>query len=352
MPKSSSQADSLTWLGPLCGLASAVLYTLTNIALRRCVDVDPYLVSAVKAGPTVVLLAPVLGWQLLQRQTDPNRGGNPSRPLVPRQRLAQFVVAAFLAQFFGNAAFQKALQHIGLAASVPITLGTLIVGGAVLGAVLLGEAVGRRKAVAMVTLIAAVVVLSLPHDAEADGGGAPAGGAPAGGAVKDAIEQADRQAAAAERAVEIVIGSLWASVSGFAYGFFGVTMRQTLRAGAASTHLMFISGLIGTISLWAFCWLTLGAAPIAATPTASWLTMIAAGVLNFSAFVAITTALKLLPVVAVNLINASQVAMASLAGILLFREPVTLQLVLGILLTFAGLMILARRTRAAIVITD
>ncbi len=327
----------------MCGLASAVLYTMTNIALRRCVDVDPYLVSAVKAGPTVVLLAPLVGWRVVKRHAESPHGKTEPRQSVPRRRLAQFVLAAFLAQFFGNAAFQKALQHIGLAASVPITLGTLIVGGAVLGAVLLGEAVGRRKAVAMVTLIAAVVVLSLPHDVETGRGGAPAG---------DAIEAADRQAAADERAVEIVIGSLWASISGFAYGFFGVTMRQTLRAGSASTHLMLISGLIGTITLWSFSWVSLGAAQIAATPAASWWTMIAAGVLNFSAFVAITTALKLLPVVAVNLINASQVAMASLAGVLLFREPVTLQLVLGILLTFAGLMILARRTRAAIVITD
>jgi drug/metabolite transporter (DMT)-like permease len=324
---------------------------MTNIALRRCVDVDPYLVSAVKAGPTVVLLAPLVGWQALMRQAPPNRGQTEPRPRVPRRRVGQFVVAAFLAQFFGNAAFQKALQHIGLAASVPITLGTLIVGGAVLGAVLLGEAVGRRKAVAMVTLIAAVVVLSLPHDAQADRGG-PGVGDPAGEPAGDAIEPENRQAAAAERAVEIVVGSLWASISGFAYGFFGVTMRQTLRAGSASTHLMLISGVIGTITLWSFCWVNMGAAQIAATPMASWWTMIAAGVFNFSAFVAITTALKLLPVVAVNLINASQVAMASLAGVLLFREPVTLQLVLGILLTFVGLMILARRTRAPIVITD
>jgi len=306
-----------------------VLYTLTNIALRRCVDVDAYLVSAVKAGPTVVLLAPLVGWQTFSRRRGLWKRRTATVLTLPRRRLVQFVVAAFLAQFFGNAAFQKALQYIGLAASVPITLGTLIVGGAVLGALLLGEGVTRRKTIAMVTLIAAVVVLSLPRD----GGNGPA-------------------AAAADGAWDILIGSLWASLSGVAYGFFGVTMRQTLQAGSASTHLMLISGTVGTLSLWSFCFATLGFEPIAATSAGSWAMMVAAGVFNFSAFVAITTALKSLPVVAVNLINASQVAMASMAGVLLFGEPVTVQLAAGIFMTFAGLLILARRTRAPIVITD
>jgi multidrug transporter EmrE-like cation transporter len=43
------------------------------------------------------------------------------------------------------------------------------------------------------------------------------------------------------------------------------------------------------------------------------------------------------------LINASQVAMAAVAGVILFAEPVTASLVIGIALTIAGLMILATR---------
>src|SRR6056297_2883089 len=39
-----------------CGMAAAVLYTLSNIALRDSVGINPFLVSAVKAAPTVICL--------------------------------------------------------------------------------------------------------------------------------------------------------------------------------------------------------------------------------------------------------------------------------------------------------
>ena len=318
---------TIKWIGPLCGIAAAVLYTLTNIALRGCVDVDPYLVSAVKAAPTVVVLGPFVAWRSLRPTNTPSRESSGNQ-------LGRFVVASFLAQFFGNAAFQKALQYIGLAASVPIVLGVLIVAGAILGNRLLGEPVGRKKIIAMITLISAVVVLSLPnHQTDASPSNVlPDAGSPDAGS--------------------IVLGSLWAALSGLAYSFFGVTLRQTLQAGFQSSTLMLISGLTGTIVLWAYCYAVLGAVAIAQTTPRQWLLMCSAGILNFSAFVAITASLRLLPVVAVNLINASQVAMAAVAGIILFQEPITAQLVVGILLTLIGLVILAHRTRAPIVITD
>lgn len=314
---------------------------MTNIALRNCVDVDAYLVSAVKAVPTVIVLGPLIGWLALRSDTPtPQPSATTTsdhrslRETLRTRRIPQFVLASFLAQFLGNAAFQKALEHIGLAASVPITLGVLIVGGAILGAVMLKEPVGSRKMMAIATLILAVIVLSLPD--QMTGLSEPSGAAQQG----------------APDAMQIIIGSLWAALSGLAYSFFGVTLRQTLQTGLPAHTLMFISGLTGTITLWAFCFATLGLETITQTSPTQWGIMVTAGFCNFSAFVAITTSLRLLPVVAVNLINASQVAMAAVAGVLLFGEPITFQLVFGILLTLAGLMILARRTRAPIVITD
>ena len=47
-------------MGVVLGLSAAVLYTMANIALRHCVAVDPFLVSAVKAVPTVIVLGPFL----------------------------------------------------------------------------------------------------------------------------------------------------------------------------------------------------------------------------------------------------------------------------------------------------
>lgn len=301
---------------------------MANIALRRCVDLDAYLVSSVKAAPTVLCLAPVLAYRLATKARWPGWETSSAnvRPANEFHPIWQFLVASFFAQFFGNVAFQKALGYIGLAASVPITLGTLIVGGAILGMLLLGEPVDRRKVLAMVTLILAVVILSLPRSSSP------------GEAVVSASD--------------VLVGSVWAAISGLSYSFFGVTMRKTLHLGFRASELMFISGFTGTVTLWGYTFATVGWTVVSATTAGQWLMMGAAGLFNFLAFVAITSALRHLPVVAVNLINASQVAMAAVAGVIVFREPVTWELGLGIGLTFIGLLILARRTRAAVVVTD
>lgn len=320
---------SATWLGPACGLAAAVLYTLTNIALRDCVDVDAYLVSAVKAAPTVIFLGPVVMWMAMT--------GKPM--MKSKKRLPQFLFASILAQFFGNAAFQKALEKIGLAASVPITLGVLLVGGAIFGIFLLGESVSRQKTISMITLIAAVVVLSIPQS-----GSAPKSSEPEI-TTQGQLEMGSVPAVDETRVsvADVLIGSLWAAASGLAYSFFGVSLRQTLQSGVSSATAMLVSGLVGTIALWPYVFLTLGSETITKVGWSTWITMSIAGSCNFLAFIAITASLRLLPVVAVNLINASQVAMAAMAGVLLFREPFTWTLLGGILLTIAGLIIMAIR---------
>ena len=302
--------------GSLFGLASAVLYTLANIALRHCVAMDPFLVSAVKAAPTVLILGPFLGWMIARGETVAT-----SRRMVPR-----FMGAALVGQFLGNACFQISLGMIGLAIAVPITLGMMIVGAAVLGRVVLHEPVRIRTALAMLVLIASVVVLSLPSASDPNG-------------TVMSVSEANA------RSSQVLMGSLCAALSGAAYALFGVVMRQALTGGLSAPLTMFISGAVGTLSLWSATFLRLGYESISQVANGDWAIMFGAGLLNFTAFVALAASLKSLPVVAVNLINASQVAMAAVAGIILFNEPVTGTLILGIALTMIGLCILADRRR-------
>ena len=88
--------------GAAFGLASAVLYTASNIALRKSVGVDPFLVSAVKAAPTVLAMGPFLIWMSMTGQTIAT-----SYRMVPR-----FLIVSLIGQFIGNAAFQVALGVI------------------------------------------------------------------------------------------------------------------------------------------------------------------------------------------------------------------------------------------------
>lgn len=293
--------------GAVCGLIAAVVYTLSNIALRQCVDIDASLVTAMKAAPTVVFLAPFVGWMWLSGQTVATSGR-----WVPR-----FILASLAGQLIGNGGFQISLGIIGLAATVPIMLGTLIVTGALLGRLMLGEEVNLRKVIAMITLICAVVILSQP------GTSLP------------------------QQTTPVWIGAVCAAASGAAYAFFGATMRQALTGGLSGPATMLISGIVGSVSLWSITLLRLGTEPLADIAPNQWLVMVIAGVCNFTAFLSLSLALKSLPVVAVNLINASQVAMAAVAGVVLFSEPVTRPLVIGILLTCGGLLILASRRRPA-----
>ena len=289
----------------ICGVVSAFMYTAANIALRYSVGIDPFLVAAVKAVPTVVCLLPFLIWMWATNRT----------LLTSTKWVRRFMLAALLGQFIGNGAFQVSLEYVGLAVAVPICLGVLIIGGAILGKIILGEVVGMVKSIAIVTLILAVIVLSIPSES--------------GATLREFSPSG------------FLWGAFCAAASGAAYSFFGVTMRQAMTGGLSAPATMFISGCVGMLSLWSFSLARLGWEPFTQVTSEQWITMVTAGVCNFTAFVALSTSLKALPVVAVNLINASQVAMAAIAGVLLFAEPVTGTLTLGILLTLAGLAILA-----------
>ena len=70
--------------------------------------------------------------------------------------------------------------------------------------------------------------------------------------------------------------------------------------------------------------------------------MILAGLANALAFFALAKSLQLIEVVHVNALNASQVAMAAVAGVVLFNESLTTPLVVGVLLTGFGLLLMRR----------
>ena len=64
--------------------------------------------------------------------------------------------------------------------------------------------------------------------------------------------------------------------------------------------------------------------------------MSVAGVANAAGFLALGLSLKSMPVLYVHLVNSSQVAMAALAGALLFAEPIGGYAIAGVVLTILG----------------
>jgi drug/metabolite transporter (DMT)-like permease len=90
----------------------------------------------------------------------------------------------------------------------------------------------------------------------------------------------------------------------------------------------------------------MGSSEILATKPGDLGMMLAAGVCNTVAFLALTKSLQLTSVVYVNALNATQAALATLAGVLVFREALSPGLTLGVGLTIAGLIVLTRAHQA------
>jgi drug/metabolite transporter, DME family len=96
--------------------------------------------------------------------------------------------------------------------------------------------------------------------------------------------------------------------------------------------------LMGVVSVgpWSLC--RLGIRQIWTTPSEQLVLMVAAGAFNLIGFLSYIHGLQRTTVVHANMVSASQVAMAAVAGVAMFHEPPNLWLALGVGLTIAGIV--------------
>lgn len=316
-PQSQTQTslprfDQLT-IGAFFGSLSAVGYTAANVCLRAVTNCDPIWVSTIKAMPTVVLVGP---WLLVLL----HRG---LRVLPTHRTLWAIVLAGLFGQLAGNVLFQWSLGVIGIALVVPITLGTIIVMGAIMGRAFLHESITPRTAVALVILIAAIGVLS----------------AGAGSAHQSLAGDGDQPVSGWARALTLSAGVAAAAIAGLAYSVLGVVIRYGVSGRAPISTVMTIIALVGMVGLGLLSWLRIGMEGMLGTTSTDLGVMILAGLFNAFAFLSLIKALQLTTVTYVNALNASQAAMAATAGVLFFGEAMTGSLVLGVALTAVGLML-------------
>lgn len=302
-------------VGTALGLCSAVGYTVANAALRDVSRPDDFewslWVTLCKAVPVAGLAWGLTAWRAARR-----------KPALPPARLwPRLLAVGVLAQLGGNLLFQEALGVLGLALTVPATFTGIILCGAGLGWLALGEAVTARLGASIGLLIAATCCLSLAAPDAADAVVAQTTGA---GASPGAV------------ALSVTL----ALAAGCSYGTMGVVIRKTAAAGVGVAGTLAPIGLAGTLSLAAFLWWRTGAAGPPPTPQAALFPLAVAGTMNAFGFFCIASALQRIPVVRSNLLNASQAAMAGAAGVIWFGEPPTLWLLTGTGLTVVGLALL------------
>lgn len=300
-------------------MVSALGYTAANTCLRAVADCDPIWVSAVKSFPIVVLVGP---WLIAQY----SRG---ERILPPAKVLGALVLASILGQLAGNVLFQWSLGVVGIALAVPLTLGTIILSGAILGRVFLSEPLTSRILLSVMTLIAAISILSLG----------------AGEAHQSIISgQAGLERLPSWLVVTAGVGA--AALSGAAYSVLGVVIRYGVSGRASITTTMVTVGLVGTLVLGGLSHWRIGIDGMRGTEQQDLAMMLLAGVLNAFAFLTLTKALQLTTVVYVNALNATQATMAAVVGIVLFNEAPSRELTLGVVLTIVGLVLMKQRRGA------
>ncbi|MCH9790317.1 MAG: DMT family transporter [Planctomycetes bacterium] len=304
--------------GTIFGLISALAYTAANIALREAAtdnNVDWAIwISALKSIP-----ATVVGWVLVAY-----RGSKGLPSLPPRRLIMPFILTGLVMQFGGNVMFQWSLSLGGLALSVPLCFATLLTTGALLGRIFLSEAITSRMFASMVVLTAAIVLLSLgAHQAEES--------------VYEHMEHHTNSMATVALTIFV------ACFAGCAYGVGGAVIRGSVREKLSISATLVLISTTGLVCLTGTAFYRLGFSILWETTAWQYLVMLVAGLMNAVAFFSIGAAMKYLTVTRVNLLNASQTAMAAFVGVLCFGEELTVWLLSGTALTIGGLFLMEKK---------
>ncbi|MHC4177066.1 MAG: EamA family transporter, partial [Planctomycetota bacterium] len=257
---------------------------------------------------TVVAVGPWLLYRALRRL-----------PTFPSRRvLITLVLVGLAVQLGANTGVQWAFGVVGLAVVVPAIFGVMLTASAVMGRVLLGERVSRRSAGAIALLLGALAFLSL------------------------AAWTAGNKVSAESGPLLIALGIAAACMAGAIYAVLTITIRRAATGTTPVSAIVFLTTLMGILSLGPLSIQLLGTEELLGTPPGQLAWMYAAGTLNLIAFLAITKGLQLTTVVHANVLNATQVAMAAIAGVAIFAEPQTFWLLGGVAMTILGVVLIDR----------
>ncbi|MCX7425673.1 MAG: DMT family transporter [Planctomycetia bacterium] len=300
-------------VGTACCIVAALGYTGAHICLRKlAVACDPAWVTCVKASVAMVAIGP---WIVYRSAV--------GRSVVPpRRALVSLILVGLLGQVCGNLSVQFSLRIVGLAVTVPVLFGTLLVASALMGRILLAERISTRTTMAIGVSIASVALLGW------------------GAGNVDPVALTANEWATGNLLALLAIGA--ACLAGVSFAIMSVVIRAAVSGVTSPVAVVFITTAVGAITLSAASVFSIGIPAMLDTPSDDLTVMLLAGGFNLFAYLALTKGLQLTTVVHANVLNASQVAMCAVAGILLFAEPLSPAVILGIALTILGTVLIDR----------
>jgi len=291
-------------------------------------------INCVQASVATVVFGVYLTWRWLR-----------GRSLWPTVPVVLILMALGALTQLGGTSYQWSIGVIGLAISNPLVMGVMLGAAALMGLVLLGEPVTRRAIVAMSVMTLAIVVLGAGADE------ANKAMQDDDTAVAEAITVSDdttvTEIATAATSAEgggawVLLGILAACFAGFAFASLTVGMRKTATEDTAPVAIVFFINLMGILFLGPWAMMRLGVDGMMATAPRDLLLMFGFGASNLLAFLLIAMALELTSVVRVNVLNnALATLLTVLAGLAIFAEPATVQVVAGITLMVIGIVLIS-----------
>lgn len=279
--------------------SAAVLYALMNVALAASRECEPIVAAFYRALIPAIVFTPIV----IARAAMRKRRSNRRSVFVP---IAAFCLAAIVTQL-GNFSFQKALTDAGMQIAVPTAFGFLLV----LSVMIEGLVIRKLSNWSYGAAIASVVGIS--------------------------IVAANREMV--EGSLSVESGLVYALLAGGAWALFTLSLKYVVRRALSSAEVVALNAIVGSVTLGAIAVYQFGTSGIFGASSSATTAMIVAGGLNGAAFLALATAFQFIAASNVNLVNSMQIGLSAAFGIVLFGEPLTWGICLGILLTMVALLL-------------
>ena len=322
-------------LGTVYCVLSAVFYTLMGICQRELsTTADPVWVNCVQASVSTVVFGFYLSFCSLR-----------GRSAWPTWGVALGLMALGVITQLGGSSYQWSLGVVGLAIGNPLQMGVMLAAAALLGWIVLGERVGWRAITAIALITASVLLLSVGAEEASQTISAAKRtktDVASGGAVADVPAADEAPDKPDVPLLMVLLGVGGACLSGVAFAILTVGMRKTATENTSPEAIVFFINLMGILFLGPWAAARLGLRGMLATSPRDLIVMLAVGLCNLLAFLLIAKALQLTGVVRVNVINnALTTVLTVLAGIVIFAEPAKRELIVGIVLTLAGIVLIS-----------
>lgn len=294
--------------GETWAVVTALSYTTVNVLLRvAAVEIDPWLGSMLRQVPVALLAWLALLWV--------DRGAiTPSSDrFLGWGVLGALVLSGFASFVLGNVLFFGALATGGLGVAAAGAQGAVVVAGALSG-YLLRERPSARAWTGITMVVVGLYFIATAH-------GAPG--------------------------AAWLLGLVFAIGAGTSYAASSVVTRSVQRRRAALWATLAASSLGGLGVLLVVQLVRGGGNPVAGGDAGQAWIVLLAGCVNALALIGIAQSLRHISVAASSSIQTATVIFSFLAAILVFREPATWPMVVGVTAVAGGILVTNLRRRAA-----